>query len=385
VGPHPAVAQVRLAVRRCLAAAGLQPGDLVLVACSGGADSLALASALAFEAPRLGLSGGGVTVDHGLQPGSAEQARKVAAILAAMGLDPVQGVGVVVAARPGAADRSGPGGAGPADPGGAGAADPGGAGAADPGAGYPGPEAAARAARYEALDRAAAATGAAAILLGHTRDDQAETVLLGLARGAGARSLAGMAERQGRYLRPLLGVGRAQTRAACAAQDLEPWDDPQNADPGHARARVRHRLLPALEEELGPGVTQALARSACQLRADADFLDSLAAAETERLTAAGPGLPLDAVAALPPAIRSRVLRNAAIAAGCPPGALGARHVAGLDALVTGWHGQRGTDLPGGIRGQRRCGKLLFSAGRRGDDPPSTPRQASNREGAGGRD
>jgi tRNA(Ile)-lysidine synthase len=181
-----------------------------------------------------------------------------------------------------------------------------------------------------------------------------------------------MPERHGRCLRPLLGVSRAQTRAACAAQGLEPWDDPQNADPGYARARVRHRVLPALEAELGPGVAEALARTARQLRADADFLDSVARAEAQRLAAAGPGeLPLDEVAALPQAIRSRVLRNAAIAAGCPAGALTERHVAGLDALVTGWHGQRWTDLPGGVRARRRYGKLLFSA--------------SDGEGAGGRD
>jgi tRNA(Ile)-lysidine synthase len=210
-------------------------------------------------------------------------------------------------------------------------------------------------------------------------------VLLGLARGSGARSLAGMPGRNGRYLRPLLGISRAQTRAACAAQNLEPWDDPQNADPGYSRARVRHRLLPALERELGPGVTEALARSADLLRADADLLDSLARAETERLGAAGTGLAIAELAALPAAIRSRVLRNAAIAAGCPPGALTAGHIAGLDALVTEWRGQRGADLPGGIRGQRRYGKLLFSASPRGDDPLATPRQASNREGAGGRD
>ena len=86
MGPHPAVAQVRLGVRRCLTAAGLEPGDLVLVACSGGADSLALAAALAFEAPRIGLPAGGVTVDHGLQAGSAEQAGKVTKALEAMGL-----------------------------------------------------------------------------------------------------------------------------------------------------------------------------------------------------------------------------------------------------------------------------------------------------------
>src|SRR5258708_7628304 len=190
MGPHPAVAQVRLGVRRCLARASLEAGDLVLAACSGGADSLALAAAVAFEAPRLGLAAGGVTVDHGLQPGSAEQAGKVVKVLAAMALDPVQSLRVTVA-RPGAAGACG--------------------------ADYPGPEAAARAARYRALDGAAAATGAAAILLGHTRDDQAETVLLGLARGSGARSLAGMAERHGPFFRPLLEVSRVPTPAACPA------------------------------------------------------------------------------------------------------------------------------------------------------------------------
>lgn len=370
MGPHPAVAQVRLGVRRCMTRAGLEPGDLVLVACSGGADSLALAAAVAFEAPRLGLSAGGVTVDHGLQAGSAERAAKVAKILAELGLDPVQRLSVTVA-RPGGAGSDG-------EPEGQTAPR---RRAGKHSAGYPGPEAAARGARYQALDRAAAATGAAAILLGHTRDDQAETVLLGLARGSGARSLAGMAERNGRYLRPLLEVSRAQTRAACAAQGLDPWDDPQNADPGYARARVRHRLLPALERELGPGVTEALARSAAQLRVDADFIDSLAQTATERLTGGSgeppAGLSADAVAALPAAVRSRVLRNAAIAAGCPAGALTAGHVAALDALVTGWRGQRGADLPGGIRGQRRYGKLTFSASQGEDEPPSTPRGASH--------
>jgi tRNA(Ile)-lysidine synthase len=336
MGPHPAVAQVRLAVRRGLSGAGLDPGDLVLAACSGGADSLALASALAFEGPRLGLRCGGVTVDHGLQPGSDERARKVTKALEGMGLHPVQSVAVKVA-RPG-----------------------------EPG--YPGPEAAARAARYAALHRAADAAGAAAVLLAHTMDDQAETVLLGLARGSGARSLAGMPGRTGPFLRPLLGIARAATGAACAAQGLEPWDDPQNADPGFARARVRHRLLPALEAELGPGVTEALARSARLLRADADLLDELANNELERIAPAGPGhpLPLDTLAALPEAIRSRVLRNAAIAAGCPPGALTARHVTGLEDLVTGWRGQRWTDLPGGIRAWRRYGKLQFGSGDDGE-------------------
>jgi tRNA(Ile)-lysidine synthase len=326
VGPHPAVAQIRLGVRRSLR--DLAAGDLVLAACSGGADSLALAAALAFEAPRLGLRGGGVTVDHGLQPGSARQAARVTRVLTDLGLDPVHSIRVTVAG---------------------------------PGNGA-GPEAAARAARYAALDECAGAAGAAAILLGHTRDDQAETVLLGLARGSGARSLAGMAPRNGRYLRPLLAIRRAQTRAACAVAALDPWEDPQNSDPAYARARVRSQILPVMEELLGPGVAEALARSADQLRADADALDSLARAEAGRLADGGCALAADALGALPAAIRTRVLRSAAIAAGCPAGALSARHVSEMDALVTLWRGQRWTDLPGGVRCQRRCGRLLFTAG-----------------------
>ena len=329
MGPHPAVAQVRLAVRRALR--GLELGDLVLAACSGGADSLALAAALAFEAPALGLRGGGVTVDHGLQPGSGRQADAVLGQLGDLGLDPVQGIRVSVA---------GPGqGGGP----------------------YPGPEAAARTARYAALDQAADRVGAAAIMLGHTRDDQAETVLLGLARGSGARSLAGMAPRSGRYLRPLLQLSRAQAAAACTAEGLDPWQDPQNADQAFARVRVRTRILPLMEELLGPGIAESLARTAEQLRADADALDSLAEQEALRLSAAG-GLPAEPLAGLPDAIRTRVLRAAALAAGCPAGALSARHVSELDALVTSWRGQRWVDLPGEIRCQRRCGRLLFTAG-----------------------
>ena len=331
MGPDPSVAAVRLAVRRALTGPhGLAPGDLVLAACSGGADSLALAAALAFEGPRLGLRAGGITVDHALQPDSAAQASRVVAVLAKLGLDPVRSVRVSVA---------GPGGPAP----------------------YQGPEAAARTARYAALDRAAAAEGAAAVLLGHTLDDQAETVLLGLARGSGARSLAGMAERSGRYLRPMLAVRRAQTRAACAALGLEPWDDPHNADPGYARVRVRDRLLPALEAELGPGVAEALARTAGQLRADADVLDELAASAAGQLDDGQPGLPAAGLAVLPAAIRGRVLRAAALGVGAPAGALGQRHVIEIDALVTAWHGQRGVDLPGGVRCWRRCGRLLFDA------------------------
>jgi tRNA(Ile)-lysidine synthase len=318
MGPGVAVAEVRTAVRACLA--GLTAGELVLVACSGGADSLALAAATAFVAPRLGLRAGAVTVDHGLQPGSAERAADIAVLLAKLGLDPVRSTAVTVAP-----------------------------------AGASGPENAARVARYGALDAAAAADGAAAVLLGHTLDDQAETVLLGLARGSGGRSLAGMAARRGRYRRPLLAVRRTVTAAACAELGLEPWQDPHNSDFRFTRARVRHQALPALEAALGPGVAEALARTAAQLRADAECLDDLAFAESGQLRGAGSDPAGLDVAWL-----------AALMAGCPPGALAAGHIGLLDALVTAWRGQRWADLPGGVRARRQAGKVWFSSTGRGE-------------------
>jgi tRNA(Ile)-lysidine synthase len=309
----PAVAAVRNAVRASVA--GLAPGDLVLAACSGGQDSLALAAALAFVGPRAGLRAGAVTVDHGLQDGSECRALSVAATLRGLGLDPVRVETVTV-------DGAG------------------------------GPEAAARDARYAALCAAAAGTGAAAVLLGHTLDDQAETVLLGLARGSGSRSLAGMPRQRGIFARPLLGVRRAVTASACEALGLTAWSDPHNADRRFARVRVRLDALPALEAALGPGVAEALARTADRLRDDAEVLDEIAASTAALLTAAS-------LAGLPGAVRSRVLRSAALEAGCPAGALTAAHVARIEELVTDWRGQRGVDLPGGVRAARRSGEVFF--------------------------
>jgi tRNA(Ile)-lysidine synthase len=315
--------------------ADLPPGSLVLAACSGGADSLALAAALSFTGPKLGLRCGGVTVDHGLQPGSAERASGVAGLLVDLKLDPVYNVAVSVLETGG-------------------------------------PEAAARTARYRAFaeiaDRAAEeladrAAEETVILLGHTLDDQAETVLLGLARGSGARSLAGMPSCRGIYRRPLLGIRRISTLTACAELGLDPWRDPHNDDLRFSRARVRHQALPALEAALGPGVAEALARTAGQLRADADCLDAIAFAESEKLRDAcsdPAGLDVRWLAGLPEAIRSRVLRQAAIMAGCPAGALTAGHLQRAGDLVTCWHGQRWADLPGGVRVSRRDGKLWFT-------------------------
>lgn len=321
---------MRHAVRTALS--DLTGGELVLVGCSGGADSLALAAACAFEAPRAGLRAGAVTVDHGLQPGSADRAAALAGRLTKLGLAPVE-VAVVTVGSAG------------------------------------GPEAAARAARYAALNAAADRLDAVAVLLGHTRDDQAETVLLGLARGSGPRSLAGMApvSADGRYRRPLLGVDRATTAAACAAEGLPVWDDPHNCDPAFTRVRVRRDVLPALTRALGPGVPEALARTADLLRQDAAALDEWAArAAASAAEAAGPdrGLAVDRLAELPTAVRRRVLRSAAIAAGCPPGELFAVHVEAVDALVVDWHGQLGIDLPAGITARRHYGRLCFDQGQR---------------------
>ncbi len=349
MGPGVAVAEVRTAVRTCLS--DLAAGDLVIVACSGGADSLALAAATAFVAPRLGLRAGGVTVDHGLQPGSGERAADVAALLSKLGLDPVRSAAVTVA----------------------------------PAASAAGPEAAARTARYGALAEAATEYGAAAVLLGHTLDDQAETVLLGLARGSGGRSLAGMAARRGPYRRPLLGVRRATTSAACAELGLQPWQDPHNRDSRFARARVRHQALPALEAALGPGVAEALARTASQLRADAECLDDLAFAESAKLRGCcsdPAGLDAGWLRELPAAIRTRVLRDAAIMAGCPPGALTAGHVDRVDALVTGWRGQRWVDLPGGVRARRQAGKVWFTGSAPSPSAPSPSTTGSSATGVG---
>ncbi len=290
----------------------------MLAACSGGADSLALAAALAFTAPRMGLRAGGVTVDHGLQEGSAERAASVAGTMTELGLDPVRAVTVAV------------GEAG-------------------------GPEAAARTARYDGLEKAAADTGAAAVLLGHTLDDQAETVLLGLARGAGTRSLAGMAPSRGVFRRPLLEIPRSVTTAACDALGRTPWQDPHNDDRRFARVRVRLDALPALEAALGPGVAEALARTATHLRADAEVLDNMCA----RRSGESPDLTTRSLERMPDAVRGRVLRSAAIDAGCPAGALSSVHVRRLDELVTRWHGQRWVDLPGGVRAARSEGVIVF--------------------------
>lgn len=465
----PAVAAARNAVRAALV--GLEPDDLVLVACSGGADSLALAATAAFEARRVGRSvrsrgyrvrAGAVLVDHGLQAGSAEVTARAAEQCAALGLDPV----LVRRARwPGDAQpdsvpverRTGRGNSAHE------ATSPtfGGDDATSPAVGKGGPEGVARDARYAVLEAVAQETGAVRVLLGHTLDDQAEQVLLGLARGAGARSLAGMPRERGMFHRPFLGLRRAQTEAVCAASGLSFWTDPTNLVPppgiapppdiaprdrsvdsrsvhrltdlestdrsqvqGRAtdrtqdrpgfvplRSQVRGRVLPVLEHTLGPGVVEALGRSADHLRDDADLLDALATELLEQARSAqavrgeqsvreaalvpdpeaGPPRPQQSSTELAldvgvlerahPALRRRALRLAALTVGCRPTDTTARHVDALDALVVSWSGQGSVHLPGGTRAGRACGSLFLraaptgiSAGETGVRPSSTTQE-----------
>ena len=310
---------IRSAVRSALS--DCTAGDLILVAVSGGADSLALAYALSLEAPKMAVRIEGVSVDHQLQSQSSVQAEKVVAALLKMGIEKTHVVKVDVEITDGL-------------------------------------EASARRARYAALDACAEETGAVFVFLGHTRDDQSESVLLGLTRGSGARSLSAMAARNGRYIRPLLSITREETLGACAEAQLAPWDDPHNADKTFTRVRVRHDVIPHLEKNLGPGISAALARTASLLRDDADALDQLA--EAEFVSHQPLSLDISRLEKLPKAIRTRVLRMAIYAAGAPSGSISADHIAPIEALITDWSGQGPSDLPGGVRVSRISGRLSLS-------------------------
>lgn len=315
-----AIVAIRNAVKPYLAS--LEAGDTVLVAVSGGADSLALAYAILKESQVNAITAIGVTIDHQLQSGSSIQAEKVEAQLKRMGYEKVIIRKVVVSTQSGI-------------------------------------EAGARDARYQALSSCASQEKATQIFLGHTRDDQAETVLLGLARGSGTRSLSGMATKNGIYLRPLLNITRAETVAACKEIGIDPWNDPHNGNTEFSRVRVRTEVLPVMEEKLGPGISAALARSASLLRDDADALDEIARIEITALDLAN--LDCEHLATLARAIRSRILRAAIYAAGAPSGSITAEHLAAVEALVTSWRGQGAISLPGGVKVERISGRLSLLA------------------------
>jgi tRNA(Ile)-lysidine synthase len=278
--------------------------DRWCVALSGGTDSLALTAVAARLLPTTAL-----IVDHGLQPGSADVADTARSQALALGCVEARVLRVDVGTRGG-------------------------------------PEAAARTARYQALHDA---RDGAAVLLAHTLDDQAETVLLGLGRGSGARSIAGMRPHQPPWYRPLLGVRRATTVAVCADLGLTPWQDPHNTDPRFTRGRLRAEVLPLLEDVLHGGVAAALARTAAALRDDTDLLDAMASDALETATR-GDGLDTGALAALPAALRRRVIRLWLLAGGAngPTDT----QIRGVDTLVTGWRGQGGVAIGSALREQR---------------------------------
>ena len=313
-----AVPAVRSAVRHWLEK--YEAGDTVLVAVSGGADSLALAYALAAEAKKLAITVIGVTVDHQLQSESYVQAEKVVnqlnefevkCVIKKVRVDIKEGL-----------------------------------------------EASARKARYQAIEEAAKDLNVVAVFLGHTKDDQAETVLLGLARGSGTRSLSGMSPHNGIYIRPLLEITRIQSEEFCNEVGLRFWSDPHNQDSQFARVRVRTEALPTLEKTIGPGISDALARSAHLLRDDADALDHWAKREAIHLDLTD--LDCTHLATLPRAIRTRILRSAIYAAGAPSGSVSAEHVSAVEALISAWNGQGALNLPGGVKVERISGRLSLS-------------------------
>ncbi|MFW7413844.1 tRNA lysidine(34) synthetase TilS [Demequina sp. SO4-18] len=334
-GPHPSVAAIRTAVRAALDET--EVGSRVWVACSGGPDSLALAAGAAFVGRKEGYLTGAIIVDHGLQEDSAAVAERAAAEVRKAGIHHVF-VEKVTVGREG------------------------------------GLESAARNARYAALNNRMDAEGGLSpvLLTGHTMDDQAETVLLALARGSGARALAGIPARRGRIIRPMLSLRRKDTVAACQALGLEPWHDPTNyVSDGPKRSAVRAKVMPALVDVLGPGVVSGLARSAALLQADADELDRQARSAMRAGGAAGTKAAgasagrsdasewqCDMLAALPDAIRSRMIKMLAENAGAGP--LTTAHVVAIDLLVTGFRGQGGVALPGGYEARREYGRLVIT-------------------------
>ncbi|MFZ2173233.1 MAG: tRNA lysidine(34) synthetase TilS [Rhodococcus sp. (in: high G+C Gram-positive bacteria)] len=295
---EPAVLEVRHAVRRWIDRYA-RDGDIA-VGLSGGADSLALTAAAAAEARSVR----GLVVDHQLQPGSADVAGEAAERAMALGCASVEVLPVEV---------DGPGGM----------------------------EAAARTARYAALD---SARGSRPVLLGHTLDDQAETVLLGLSRGSGGRSIWGMSAYDPPWGRPLLKVRRTVTRRVCAELGLTPYEDPHNASPDFVRVRLRTEVLPLLEDVLGGGVAAALGRTADQLREEGAVLDAVAAKATAAAVVDG-GIDVAVLAGSAAPIRRRVLRSWLLAAGAR--SLGDRQLRAVDDLVAQWRGQGPVAIGGG--------------------------------------
>ncbi len=306
-----ALSEACLTLVRCLErvvppALAAQGSDHCRIGLSGGADSLALTAAAAWardhrsSSPLAGLPIRARIVDHGLQTGSAAVAAQAARQAEALGIEAeVVRVEVTADGR--------------------------------------GVEAAARTARHAALTD----DPGAVVLLAHTLDDQAETVLLGLARGSGTRSLSGMAPQRGRLVRPFLTVRRRETEQACRDWGLTWWEDPANRDPAYTRSRLR-TAMDLLDRTLGPGLAGNLARTADLCREDADLLDDWA--DRLPLDPGQPVVALTELAGLPAPIRRRFLLAWLRVDG--QDAVTRDHVLAVDRLISDWHGQKAVDVPG---------------------------------------
>ncbi len=321
----PAQGLIRLAVRNCLTS-NTKPGQKLLLAVSGGADSLALAAACEFEAKKLGLKIAAAVIDHSLQKNSDKVAAQTAKTLAAIGFDEVVFKKIAVG-------KAG------------------------------GPEAAARTARYTALETLRQKTKSNFVVLGHTSSDQAETVLLGLVRGSGSKSLSGMSEKTGVLLRPLLGIERATTEASCKDSGIKYWSDPQNQDEKFLRVMIRKHVLPFLEKQLGGSVAASLVRTSNQLREDNTYLESQADKsfkKNAKVSGSGIGFDAKALEKLPAAILNRVIKKALDSFGSESSRT---HVLAVSDLVLSWHGQKPLALPG-VRVVRKGNTISFEPNRR---------------------
>ena len=321
----PSQGQLRLAVRQTLDA-HTKPGQKLLVAVSGGADSLALAAACEFEAKKLGVKIAAAVIDHSLQNNSDKVAAQTAKTLAALGFEEVVVKKIAVG-------KAG------------------------------GPEAAARTARYTALETLRQKTKSHFIVLGHTSSDQAETVLLGLVRGSGSKSLSGMSAKTGLLLRPLLGIERSTTEAFCKDSGIKYWSDPQNKDEKFLRVMIRKHVLPFLEKQLGGSVAASLVRTSDQLREDNTYLESQADKSFKKyakVSGSGIGFDAKALEKLPAAILNRVIKKALDSFGSESSRT---HVLAVSDLVLSWHGQKPLALPG-VRVVRKGNTISFEPNRR---------------------
>jgi tRNA(Ile)-lysidine synthase len=318
----PAQGAIRHAVREVLAAS-TKPGQKLLIAVSGGADSMALASAALFESEKLKLKIATVTIDHGLQKASAKVTEQTLEKLHQIGIFEAWSKKVKVGTKGG-------------------------------------PEAAARDARYAALESIRIESKSDFILLGHTANDQAETVLLGLTRGSGSKSLSGMSARSQRLIRPLLSIDRKTTEQFCKDEKISPWQDPQNNDLKFLRVRIRKVVLPFLEKQLGNGIFSNLIRSSSQLQEDDQYLSGVSEKAFKKIAkTSSRTLTLDQprLLKLSPAIRNRVIKSAIDYFEVDSSRV---HVLAVADLVLNWHGQKPLALPG-VRVERKGKTITLKA------------------------